>query len=39
MNQEIADIKRFKSDGVSFYDDKIKEIKGLSTKLNSFKPT
>lgn len=39
MNQEIADLKKFKNEGVRFYDDKIKEIKGLSSKLNTFKPS
>lgn len=38
MSQEIAGLKKFKDEGARFYDDKIKEIKGLSSKLNSFKP-
>ena len=39
MSREISELKRFKKDSLTFYDKKIGEIKGLSTKLDQYQPT
>lgn len=38
MNKEINDLKKFKNESMQFYDKKIGEIKGLSSKLNQYQP-
>lgn len=38
MSKEIDDLKKFKKESIKFYDKKISEIKGLSSKLNTYKP-
>jgi len=38
MNKEIQELKKFKNESMKFYDNKISEIKGLSNKLNKYKP-
>jgi len=37
MSQEIAELKKFKHEGAKFYESKIKEVKGLASKLGGFK--
>ena len=38
MTKDIADLKKFRQAGAHFYDSKIRQIKDLSSKLNSFDP-
>jgi|688.fasta_scaffold280934_1 transcription initiation factor TFIIIB Brf1 subunit/transcription initiation factor TFIIB len=38
MLKEIQELKEFKSKSAKFYDNKISEIKNLSSKLNTYKP-
>lgn len=38
MNKDIADLKNYRKEGVHFYDNRIKKIKGLSSKLNTYDP-
>lgn len=38
MSNDIADLKKFRQAGAHFYDSKIRQIKDLSSKLNSFDP-
>jgi hypothetical protein len=38
MEREIKELKEFKNRSTEFYDNKISEIKKLSTKLNTYKP-
>lgn len=38
MSKQIDDLKKFKKESIKFYDKKISEIKGLSSKLNTYKP-
>ena len=38
MNREINELRKFKNESVEFYDKKISEIKGLSTKLSQYQP-
>jgi len=39
MSQGIAELKKFRNKGGQFYENKIKEIKGLSSKLSSYRPS
>jgi seryl-tRNA synthetase len=38
LSKEIDGLKKFKKESIKFYDKKISEIKGLSSKLNTYKP-
>ena len=38
MNREINELRKFKNESMRFYDKKISEIKGLSTKLSQYQP-
>lgn len=38
MNREIDQLKKFKEESLQFYDKKIGEIKGLSTRLGRYRP-
>jgi len=39
MSQGIADLRKFRNEGAQFYDSKISELKGLSSKLNRYNPS
>jgi transcription initiation factor TFIIIB Brf1 subunit/transcription initiation factor TFIIB len=38
MLKDIQELKEFKKKSAKFYDNKISEIKNLSSKLNTYKP-
>lgn len=38
LSKEIRDLKKFKKESINFYDKKISEIKGLSSRLNTYQP-
>jgi hypothetical protein len=38
MSREIDELRKFKKESLKFYDKKIHEIKGLSSKLSKYQP-
>jgi hypothetical protein len=39
LSKEIDELKKFKQESMQFYDQKINQIRGLSSRLNSYKPS
>lgn len=38
MKREITEFKKYRKESASFYDEKIKQVKNLSSRINKFKP-